>query len=121
MTAAIFGEFSKRGVDTKKLFKSKKVKEVVEVKKMIEVPETYTVTEKKELGRGASIVERQKAKVRAQLAAKRGEKAMTGKEKFRQCLEKIERKLNRNKPRRTGQKICRIWISMNLLVKTKDN
>lgn len=104
MTAAIFGEFSKRGVDTKKLFKSKKVKEVVEVKKMIEVPETYTVTEKKELGRGASIVERQKAKVRAQLAAKRGEKTMTGKEKIQAMLRKNREKVKQKQAQKNRAK-----------------
>lgn len=98
MTKALFGEFSKRGAIVDKLYQSKKIKEVIQIKQVVEVPEEYEVEEVKTLGRGESIVERQKAKVRAELAKKSGEdRPLTGKEKIQQMLAKNREKLKEKK------------------------
>jgi C1A family cysteine protease len=85
-------EFIKRGGSEKEYIKLKEEKSYFEVKKMVEV-----AIEEKKFSRGQSVIERQKAKVRALIAAKNGSKSMTGKEKIAAMLAKNKQQLKNKK------------------------
>ncbi|MGK0366962.1 MAG: hypothetical protein ACI9QD_000094 [Thermoproteota archaeon] len=94
ISTSIIEEFKKRGSLEDDYFESETIQKIVETKRIIQL---------KKKSRGQNVIEKQKAKVRARLAEKRGDqpKRLSGKEKIKQMLEKNKRRLKEKRERQS--------------------